>query len=416
MSFLPPESRAALFALGNYVDAKMSRLKHGADVETERFRQAQYINWCTLKLIPDPCGADRGYERIAACFAENLIMDCNSHSATVQGYAASINKLFEMRGFPIPADISDKNNMVSKIIHACEREETIARRRSPITKEMYVVMAKLAKTSLVDSAESVVFEFFNLIRVGGFRVAEYAQTTQTRVDEFEYASGNKVIKAFIPTDWKFYNGKDRLITTHSLDGLYSSVCKWAGKLQESILEQPKKLKITFRIQKNRQNGQSISFVADDKHPAICPVRSAYKILLRAKRLGQSDTQPMGVFVNANGIVEYLTGNNISEVLQSVAIACHADLTKDEIMRFSSHSGRVWAVVILDEAGMQPDFIKSRLRWMGDSYRLYLRDTSILQQKHLTALDRASTEFTTLFGENRMTLPDVVPVDNTMDSY
>jgi hypothetical protein len=125
---------------------------------------------------------------------------------------------------------------------------------------------------------------------------------------------------------------------------------------------------------------------------------------------------MGVFVNTSGIVKYLTGNKISEVLQSVAKACHPDLTKDEIMRFSSHSGRVWAVVILDEAGMQPDFIKSRLRWMGDSYRLYLRDTSILQQKHLTALDRASTEFTTLFGENRMTLPDVVPVDNTMDSY
>jgi hypothetical protein len=86
------------------------------------------------------------------------------------------------------------------------------------------------------------------------------------------------------------------------------------------------------------------------------------------------------------------------------------------MRFSSHSGRVWAIIILDEAGMLPDFIKSQLRWMGNSYRLYLQDTSILQQKHLTALDRASTKFTALFGENPMTLPDVVPVDDTMDSY
>jgi hypothetical protein len=91
LSFLPPESRAALYALGNYVDAKMSRLKHGAEVETKRFRQAQYINWCKLKLIPDPCGCDRGYERIVACFAENLIMDCNSRSATVQAYVTSIN-------------------------------------------------------------------------------------------------------------------------------------------------------------------------------------------------------------------------------------------------------------------------------------------------------------------------------------
>jgi hypothetical protein len=89
---------------------------------------------------------------------------------------------------------------------------------------------------------------------------------------------------------------------------------------------------------------------------------------------------------------------------------------DEIMRFSSHSGRVWAIVILNEAGMLPDFIKSRLCWIGDSYRLYLRDTSILQQKHLKALERASTKFTALFGENRMTLPDVVPVDNTMAFY
>jgi len=206
LPFLPPESRAALYALENYVDAKMSRLKHGADVETTRFRQAQYINWFKLKLIPDPCGCDCGYERIVAYFAENLIMDCNSRSATVQGYATSINKLFEMRGFP-PANVSDNDNMVTKIIHTCEREETIARQRSPITTEMYVALAKLAKESAADSAETVVFQFFNLIKVAGFRLAEYAQTTQTKVDEFEYASGNKVIKAFIPTDWKFYDGK-----------------------------------------------------------------------------------------------------------------------------------------------------------------------------------------------------------------
>jgi hypothetical protein len=67
---------------------------------------------------------------------------------------------------------------------------------------------------------------------------------------------------------------------------------------------------------------------------------------------------MGVFVNKHGIVKYLTGSKISEVLQSVTKACHPDLTRDEKMRFSSHSGRVWAIVILDEAGLLPDFIKS----------------------------------------------------------
>jgi hypothetical protein len=76
--FLSAKSRAALHDLGDIIVAKISRLKQGSAVETERFRQAQYINWCKSKLIPDPCGRERGYERIVACFIENLMLDCNS--------------------------------------------------------------------------------------------------------------------------------------------------------------------------------------------------------------------------------------------------------------------------------------------------------------------------------------------------
>ena len=352
-------------------------------------------------MIPDACGNQDGYERILACFIENLIIDCHSRSATILGYAQAINKLFELRKFPIPADLSDKTNMTSKIIQACEREENIARQRSPLTKEMYVEMAKRAEASPQDSVHSVLFDYFNLIRVGGFRVSEYAQKLQTKVDEFEYGSGNKVVKAFVPPDWQFYDANGRLLTIHSLNGL---------------AEVPKRLRITFRIQKNRKNGQKITFAADDKYPHICPVRSAYRILLRAKRLGQTDDQPMGVYLNNQGIVKYLTASKISELLQSIAKHCHPDLTRDEISRFSSHSGRVWAVVLLDESGMNSDFIKSRLRWMGDSYRLYLRDTAILQTRHVTALEKASFDFITLFGENRTILPDIVPDDDSMGPY
>jgi hypothetical protein len=72
-------------------------------------------------------------------------MDCHSRSVTVTKYALVVKKLFEMRKYPIPANLGDKTNMMSKIIHAREREENIARQRSPLTKEMYVKMAKLAK-------------------------------------------------------------------------------------------------------------------------------------------------------------------------------------------------------------------------------------------------------------------------------
>ncbi len=147
----------------------------------------------------------------------------------------------------------------------------------------------------------MIFDWITLERVAGFRVEEYAQTTQNKIDAYEHASGNKATKAFVSSDWKFYDDNGCLMTVHSLDGL---------------ADPPTKKKLTFRIQKNHQNGQSITFAADDKHLHICPVHAAYQIYLQAKRLGQPDDQPMGIFVNHQGIVKYLTANKIAEVLLS----------------------------------------------------------------------------------------------------
>ena len=71
--------------------------------------------------------------------------------------------------------------MVPKIINACECEDNIAKQQSPLTKEICVEMAKRAKASPRDSVNSVLFHFFNLIKVGGFRVAEYAQKLRQRL-------------------------------------------------------------------------------------------------------------------------------------------------------------------------------------------------------------------------------------------
>ena len=168
----------------------------------------------------------------------------------------SINTLFKLRGFAIPIDLSDKQNMCTRLIDKIERKETIAKQRSPLTKEMFVNMGKLAAISPKNLANSVLHDWFCLIRICGFRVAEYAQTTQTKIDTHQYSSGKEVTKVFLPGDWIFKNNKGRVIRDHPLDG---------------TAETPKQLKITFRIQKNRQNGQSITIISDDNHPEICPV-------------------------------------------------------------------------------------------------------------------------------------------------
>lgn len=84
------------------------------------------------------------------------------------------------------------------------------------------------------------------------------------------------------------------------------------------------------------------------------------------------------------------------------------MPKEERQKYSAHSLRVWACVLLDQAKKPPSFIKQRLRWLGESYRLYLRDTLHQSQSHrdalsdnteaiMSALSATADEFTSAIG-------------------
>ncbi len=207
------------------------------------------------------------------------------------------------------------------------------------------------------------------------RLSIYAQTTQDKVDCHTYSSGKTVIKAFIANDFTFYNEEKRVVKD----------------LNEDSLQQARFVKITWRIQKNRQNGQPITLAAEIDWPKICPVCSAMRLVLRAKWLNQPDDMPVGVYKTKKGKVIYLTGNKIAELLQKAVKEVRPDTTSDELKQYSAHSLRVWACVLLDKAGKLPDYIKKRLCWLGDSFRMYLRDTVIIQHQHVDALLAALQE-------------------------
>jgi hypothetical protein len=77
------------------------------------------------------------------------------------------------------------------------------------------------------------------------------------------------------------------------------------------MEVPKKLKMTFRIQKNGWNGQSITLVADNAHQDICPVQAARRIILRAKNwVNQIQNQWAYSLIN-------LASKNISQEVRSL---------------------------------------------------------------------------------------------------
>jgi hypothetical protein len=54
-------------------------------------------------------------------------------------------------------------------------------------------------------------------------------------------------------------------------------------------------------------------------------------------------------------------------------------------------------VLLEEAGMSPSFIQKCLRWLGDLFKMYPRDTKAIQDRHLPALQSASSDVMALIG-------------------
>ncbi len=102
-----------------------------------------------------------------------------------------------------------------------------------------------------------------------------------------------------------------------------------------------------------------------------------QLVLRAKRLNQPDDMPVAVYKTKKGKVIYLTGNKIAELLQKAVKEIRPNTTLNKLKQYSAHSLRIWACLLLDEAGKLPDYIKKWLRWLGESFRMYLRDTAII---------------------------------------
>jgi hypothetical protein len=193
------------------------------------------------------------------------------------------------------------------------------------------------------------------------------------VDYHVYPSRKKVIKAFTANDFRFFDKNSQAIT----------------ELSNNSIDRVDRVCITWRIQKNRQNNQTITLLSDKANTVICPVLASLRLVLRARRFLQPDSMPVACYLKKDARA-YITGSRIAILFRAAARALRPTISKEEVQQYSAHSLRVWACVLLDEAGKSPDYIKKRLRWMGDFFRMYLRNTRIIQDQHRKAL-RASSE-------------------------
>ncbi len=168
--------------------------------------------------IADPCSHQQGYQRIIAIYIKYLMSGVNFRNKDflrldmVRGYATSINVLFKLQDNVPPVDMANSNNISGILINNLVKEEDITRQRSPLDSDIFTEL--LCKSNVSWSRDSKHSTLFNLVAIGcyiGPCVSKYAQTSDKNVDYHVYPSGKQVIKAFIASNFTFYDKESQNI-------------------------------------------------------------------------------------------------------------------------------------------------------------------------------------------------------------
>jgi hypothetical protein len=137
--------------------------------------------------------------------------------------------------------------MTAILLNNMLREDDIMRQRASLDNKNFAKLLQMATASKCkNSVSDLHFDVVDLGHYIGPCLREYAQTTQDKVNHHTYPSGIMVIKAFIANDFIFFDEKKCIVK----------------ELNKDSLQRAHFVKITWRIQKKHQNGQSIALVAE----------------------------------------------------------------------------------------------------------------------------------------------------------
>ena len=323
--------------------------------------------------LDDPCMPNSSAETrnfVLACYAVSLI---KGHTllgkpvrlATVQHYLKGAYALFTKRNKSLEIKITSTDH-IKIITDSLQRYERVKRRRNMITDGMTRWLSRQAKSHHKDSDFSAIVDWVILGRYAGFRKSEWCQST---LDEYERINEwpGKPALAFIRSDFEFLAKDERFLS------------------EEEVLKSPHLIhfvKITFRKQKNKQNGESVTFARDEAHPNYCPVIAALRIHARAIRLKIPDHVPIGMFKGKDGTRQFITDSLVAKYLrQSASAVLNIKKGDDYLSLWSTHSIRVTAANLLHRARFSDSFIQKRLRWRSNSFLDYLRDTTYAADQH-----------------------------------
>lgn len=267
--------------------------------------------------------------------------------------------------------------------------ESLPDRREPCTLDMILDIVERAKAEPDDGIVNAIQDNFITAIYGGYRCSEWAQGNKTHsaigthhLSEDPNKDGKHEAYAFTLGDISFRNDKNAPIPLSQIVNNPSRI--------------PALCFVCFKHQKNDNHGEKRKFARNDEKPHLCFIRAMMRIIQRFIRLiGWNFDLPLSVYYSPEtGETLNITSAEIEHEMQLAAIRVYElDPTKKDhlemIKKWTAHSLRVGACVLLYTSGFSDTEIKFLLRWKSDSFRDYLRNLAFTARKQNSAINAMS---------------------------
>jgi hypothetical protein len=297
------------------------------------------------------------------------------------GYISQAISCHTDRNLPSPR--TAKLDYIKIVTDAVRKYELVPNRREMIHDVMFHHMTKLYNKHAKHSPDSLIValcEWIFLGRYTGFRSSEWCHespTTYARINDPEWGERPDAI-ALIPQDITFFDKSGSRINIDE---------EQTGIHHEFLPPAIEYVELRIRKQKNNDNYQTLTYARTQRNTIMCPVRAAFNIYCRSRRLNLPDTHPAAVYKTTTGKINLITQDNTNAFLRQIAAKVFKlDANSPELQKWSTHSIRVTAANLLHRAGFSDTYIKNRLRWKSDTFLIYLRNTFYTATTHTGALD------------------------------
>jgi hypothetical protein len=236
-----------------------------------------------------------------------------------------------------------------------------------------------------DSLDAALLDWFQFGLCSGVRRSEFCQDSSHPDPDHPQKDKFQNTRAFTIVDIRMVTTDKRQLCGHEI-------------LTAKIVDMREAF-VTWRTQKNNNNGEVKLFTLKEKRYNQSAIPALYNIVARFVRLkGTSDTTtPLAIHKtnNPNLPIRSVTDSDVEKMMKKLAAKVyklspsnktHAILLK----RWTCHSLRVGACVILHSQGWTGEQIKFTLRWRSDAFMAYLRNCTVMADDQLDRIAAATT--------------------------